>query len=123
MSLHGMANFALFANYKRDCLNKYLLCVDMFNPLLQRLAICEDSEEMHYITVCLTNLNRLMTKNSFQLYKTKLEELMTKEILNKDTDKAIILKVQIIFEPRLDFDHFNFIDFRSCVSLISHHGH
>lgn len=93
VSTYAMANFSVFANQNRYKMNKYLLCVDMIGPLQERLVSCDNLEEMGYITVCLNNLNRFVTYEVIELYKSKLEQLMKDGKLSSDSDTTIIWKV------------------------------
>lgn len=93
VSTHAMANFSIFANKNRYNMNKYLLCVDMFTPLRQRLEFCDNLDEMLHITVCLQTLNRIVTQDFIELYKIKLEELMKSGHLNSDSDSTTIFRV------------------------------
>lgn len=74
-------------------MHKYLLCLDIIAPLHQRLASCEGLDEMYYITICFKNLNRILTKDSIELYKTKLDRLIESGKLNSDSYLPIIFKV------------------------------
>lgn len=98
-----MANFAIFANKNRYNMNKYLLCVDMFGPLRQRLESCDNLDEMLHVTVCLQNLNRIVTHDFIELYKAKLDELMKSGQLNSDSNSTIILGV-------FEISHFELIN-------------
>lgn len=105
-SLHAMANFTVFANNNRHRMNKYLLCVDLFAPLTQRLASCDNLEDIYHITVCLSSLNRLVTQDSVRLYTTKLKELVASGKLSRDSDTIIISKVDDIRTKVKSTNHF-----------------
>lgn len=94
-------------------MNKYLLCVDILEPLSQRLASCKNLDELYNITLCLSSLNRFVTPNLMKVHKTKVEQLLESGQLNSDSDTAIILSVMENINIKIDclfsFDSLNTI--------------
>lgn len=127
VSLHAMVNLTIFANKNRRKLNKYFLCVDILEPLLQRLGSCSNLEEFHKITVCLSFLNRIITHDLMEVIKTKVEVLLKSGQLNSNSDKAIILavilRIWILKSIGYIFIRFTRYHFRSHDSWIWRHGH
>lgn len=108
-----MANLAIFANKNRHRMNKYILCVDIFEPLFQRLESCDNLNELYNITVCLTFLNRIITVDLMNVHNTKIEQLVESGQLNGDSDTAIILAVMKNINTEIN------LQFSSIHSIIS----
>lgn len=92
-------------------MNKYFLCVHIFEPLFQRLASCDNLNELYNITVFLTSLNRIITVDLMKVHRTKVEQLVESGQLNSDSDTAIILAVMEIINTKIisqfSFDSLN----------------
>lgn len=85
LSLHAMANFTIYVHRNRQFMHKYLMCGDMLDTLLHRLESCDNFEDFDYITLCYSNLNRVLTEDLMELYKTKMEQLMRQGQLSRDS--------------------------------------
>lgn len=68
----------------------YLVCKDIIPHIEKYLKDCQTSEDLRLITICLHNLNYLVSEEFLKDYTDKIEKMISNESINSSSVKCIV---------------------------------
>ncbi|XP_017768049.1 PREDICTED: uncharacterized protein LOC108556435 [Nicrophorus vespilloides] len=106
----------VFSNYN---LASYFYCKNLIPHIYNFIDKCDTAEDIRSISICLNNLNKIVTEEVLEKYKNKVRGLIENGVINKN-EHVTILKV-VMF---LNFPHWryrNTLLISQCIMQLQNH--
>lgn len=103
--LTALSKFAVAMNSTYGLYNKFI-CIDIVPRLIELLENNSlTTEDIRLITICLQNLNLLISDDLLSLYKQRIEEMLENKTLGPNTNKSLMKIINFLNFPYISLQN------------------
>lgn len=96
--LTALSRFAVAANSFKE-IYTFFVCQDAFARMLQHLETVHSCEDLRLLTIGLNSLHQLVSNDTLELYKARVQQLLDGGTLNADKVKCLLKTIQFLNYP------------------------